>query len=228
MTPFENQQRIKNQILGSYNQPATIQKSEDQSSITDGTKEEAPASVNKENKEEEGEGGSSEEEGNRFSKSETEALNEMIQKGEISDTLASGYGAGSQPLVFNKTGKEIKEKIPNILAILEAQKLSLEGQLTVLQEQSGIVPANKNTRKYDKNVPFLRYDYKQTEPEYLGNNQYSPKTDQMDVCNKYNALVWVYNDVLDDIDAIKVISSNVEDSKKYNLSVSQLVSLGFK
>lgn len=164
----------------------------------------------------------------RFSKSETESLNEMIQKGEISDALASGYGAGSKPMTFNKTGKEIKEKVPSIVAALEAQKVTLETQLTALQTAAGIVPTRANSRRYDKNVPFLRYEYNLCEPEYLGNNQYAPKTEQMDVCNKYNSLVWVYNDLLDDIDALNFIASNVEDAKKYELSVSQLIALNFK
>jgi hypothetical protein len=164
----------------------------------------------------------------KFSKSESAALDQMIQKGEISDTLANGYGAGSQPMVFVKTGKEIKEKVPSIIASLEVQKISIETQLTALQTAAGIMPTRANSRRYDKNVPFAKYEYNLCEPEYLGNSQYAPKTDQMDVCNKYNSLVWIYNDILDDIDSINVISSNVEESKKYNLSVSQLIALSFK
>lgn len=164
----------------------------------------------------------------RFSKSEAESLNDMIQKGEISDTLASGYGAGSQPMVFTKTGKEIKDQIPTIVATLEAQKITIEAQLTALQTAAGILPTRENSRRYDKKVPILRYEYNLCEPEYLGNSQYAPKTDQMDVCNKYNSLVWVYNDILDDIDAVQVIAGNVEDNKKYQLSVSQLIAMNFK
>jgi hypothetical protein len=163
-----------------------------------------------------------------FSKSETDALNDMLQKGEISDTLASGYGAGSKPIVFTKTGKEIKEKVPAILASLEAQKITIEAQLTAFQTAAGVVPTKENSRRYSKNVPFLRYEYTQCEPEYLGNNTYAPKTDQMDACNKYNSLAYIYNDVLDDIDAINIISANVEDNKKLELSVSQLIALNFK
>jgi hypothetical protein len=164
----------------------------------------------------------------RFTKSESESLNEMIKKGEISDTLASGYGAGSKPFVFTKTGKEIKDKVPSILASLEVQKVTLEAQLTALQAAAGIVPTRENSRRYSKTSAFLRYEYSLCEPEYLGNNQYATKTDQMDACNKYNSLVYLYNDILDDIDSINVITTNVEDSKKYDLSVSQLIALSFK
>jgi hypothetical protein len=165
---------------------------------------------------------------NRFSKSEAESLNDMIQKGEIADALASGYGAGSQPMMFQKTGKEIKEKVPAIIASLEAQKITIEAQLTALQTAAGIAPTRESNRRYAKNVPYLRYEYSLCEPEYLGNSQYAPKTDSMDICNKYNALVYVYTDILDDIDAINIISANVKDDKKYDLSVSQLIAMNFK
>jgi hypothetical protein len=166
--------------------------------------------------------------GSRFSKSEVDALNDMLVKGEISDALVSGYGAGNQPMIFTKTGKEIKEKIPAIIASLEAQKITLEAQITALKTVAGIEPTNPTGRRYAKEVPFARYDYKVCEPEYLGNNNYAQKTEQMDVCSKYNALIYVYNDILDDIDALNAINSNVEDSKKYQFTVSQLIAMNLK
>lgn len=168
------------------------------------------------------------EEKSRFSKSEQASIQDMLQKGEISDALASGYGAGSQPVVFVKKGKEIKEKAPSIIATLEVQKVTVEAQLKALQVAAGVTPTLENSRKYDKVAPFLRYEYNLCDPQYLGNNQYSPKTDQMDACSKYNSLVWIYNDILDDIDAIKVIANNIVEDKPYTLSVSQLIALDFK
>lgn len=160
----------------------------------------------------------------RFSKSEQAALDDMIEKGEIADTLASGYGAGSQPMIFKKTGKEIKEKVPGIIAALTAQKAVIEGQLNDLQVSAGIVPDQQTGRKYSKTTPYQRYEWKICEPAYV-NGAYAETTEQNKICSKYNSLVWVYNDILDDLDAIAIIEKNVEDSKAYDLSVSQLIAL---
>src|SRR5579871_914812 len=99
----------------------------------------------------------------RFSKSEQEAFKDMLEKGSITDSLANGYGYGNTPVVFEKTGKEIKEKLPVILASLEAEKTVIETKLNELAVQAGIVPDQPNSRRYDNNVPFLRYSYSLSE-----------------------------------------------------------------
>lgn len=162
-----------------------------------------------------------------LTKSEVSAFGDAIEKGEISDALVSGYGPGSQAMTFNKTGKEIKEKAPEILTALSIQKATIEAQLAMYSEGAGVSPTNPTSRRYDKSVPFFRYDWGFCEPKYLGEGNYEEKTPQMDLCNKYNSLIYVYCDVLDDIDAINIIVQNVEDTKKYSLSVSQLIALHF-
>lgn len=152
---------------------------------------------------------------------------DVLEKGEISDCIASGYGAGSQPVTFEKTGKEIKDKIPEIKNSLSASIASIEGQLGALLVQIGKEPENVSSRKYDKTPPYKRYDYTLCEPVYC-NGQYAEKTEENTLCNKYNTLVYLWQDIKDDYDSICVMENNLTDTKKYTLSVSQLIALNFK
>lgn len=151
-------------------------------------------------------------------------LNDMIEKGEISDSLASGYNG--TPISINKTGKEIKEKIPVLKAALETQKKEVETKLLTIQQEAGVFPDQSNSRRYSKTTPFNRYQWSMCEAKYV-NGAYEEVTDQQKACQKYNSLVGIYNEILDDIDAINVIGSNIQDSKTYSLSVSQLIALKF-
>lgn len=159
-------------------------------------------------------------------KSEQVALNNMLEKGEIADCLANGYGAGSEPVTFVKTGKEIKEKIPVIKNSLNTQISSVGAQLSALVVKIGFEPTNDSSRRYDKNTPFKRYDWGKAETPYV-NGQYGEPTEENINCSKYNALVYLWNEMKDDFDAISVMENNLEDAKKYTLSVSQLIALNF-
>lgn len=147
-----------------------------------------------------------------------------IRKGEISDRLANGWGSG-EALKFTKTGKEIKEKFPAIEAALSTAKTTLIAEMTLLKTQIGFDPTDQYS---DKKFNMLRYPYKMCDAPWdpVG-RVYLEATDQNKWCSKYNDLCWNLLDVEKDLEAVKVMQSNLDDNKKYELTVGQLVALCF-
>lgn len=148
-----------------------------------------------------------------------------IRKGEISDRLANGYGSGSEPIKFKKTGKEIIEKLPSIESTLTNAKAVINAELAALKIKIGSDP----TESYSsKKFNLLRYPYKMTETAYDPLNRcYLDPTESQTCCAKYNDLCWQLLDIEQDLEAIKVIGSNLESERSYDLSVGQLVALQF-
>lgn len=150
---------------------------------------------------------------------------EEIRKGEISDRLANGYGAGSEPIKFTKTGSEIKEKLPTIVSVLTNEKIVLLSSMAQLKTQIGCEPSDSYS---SKKFNLLRYPYKMSEAPYDPMNHcYLDATDQNKWCAAYNEACWKLLDIEQDLEAITVMSANLEDAKKYDLSVGQLVALQF-
>lgn len=214
LSPLQKQEQIKAQIFGCYNNTPTLIKSEEKESSSHAT--DVKDADDKKSEFE------------KLTKSEVDALNDMIEKGEISDTLGSGYGAGSKPVTFNKKGSEIKAKIPEISAALETQRAEVEVKLNTLLAQIENEPTEERSRRYSKQTSYKRFAWEVCEPKSLGNGMYGERTGQMDLCNKYNSLLYIHSDLMDDIDALKILNTNMEDGKNYELSVSQLVALNFK
>lgn len=156
------------------------------------------------------------------------SIESMIEKGEISDTLGRGYGSGSEPIKFKKTGKEIKEKIPAIITMLTTEQTKIQVQLEVLAEQIGVAPTENRNSSFVKGIIYNQYPWAMCEAIYDNANKcYGEKTDQMDQCCKYNSLAYLYCSISEDLLSCQVIASNVEDKTSYTLSTSQLVALGF-
>jgi hypothetical protein len=159
---------------------------------------------------------------------ERSQFDEIIQKGDISSEIINSYG-GETKLTFDKTGKEIREKIPSIIASLEAQKNSLEAQMGIYKAQAGIEPDEVRESYRIKTISCPRYSYGLSEPKYdRESGSYEETTAQNIACSKYNAASYMWFGIAEDIEMIKVIEANLVDSKKYTLSVNQLIALNFK
>lgn len=195
---FRKQQSIK--ILAMYGSLPDIQKSEDPG-------DEQP------------------EDNTRFLKAKSESMPDMIEKGMISSQLANGYGV-NEPLKFTKTGKELKEKLPTVIASLNAEKASLEAQMVIIRQKLGIDPSVAYNSYTVKGLVFYRYPWEMCDRAYDSMTQkYADATEENILCNQYNSLCSVCMDVCEDIACAEVIMANVEDNKKYTLSVNQLVAL---
>lgn len=154
---------------------------------------------------------------------------EDIRKGEIMDRLANGYGSG-EALKFTKTGKEIKEKVPSIMEALNTAKTTTLTQLTILKAQIGCEPSDSfssNLEKIGLEITLLRYPYAMCDSVKDPNSGTWVRDAKAEACSKYNDLCWQLIDIEKDIKALHIIKENVDDGKKYELTVSQLVALQF-
>ena len=154
-------------------------------------------------------------------------IDEMIEKGEISDQLGRGYGPGAEAMKFNKKGSEIKTQIPGMISSLETEKNKLAVQLEILQEKIGQEPTQEyNTqlapdcpKQYVSDCCYPKYD------EQI--KAYPESSEENQLCSKYNSICYMIRSICEDINTLRVLEKNLEDKKSYTLSISQLIALGF-
>lgn len=150
---------------------------------------------------------------------------EDLQKGEISDMLTRNYN-GNEPLKFVKTGKQLKEIIPNTIATLKGKLAGIEAVMATLQTQIGFDPTQKNTSNLTSKVCCNMYPYDKCSPKYNESSRsYPDLTDEQKLCQQYNDLCYNWRYISEDIVSCNVVVKNLEDGNKYTLSVSQLVAL---
>lgn len=162
-----------------------------------------------------------------------------LEKGHVDS--AFGY---SNHLVFSKTGKDIKEKCVAEKARIELRISTIETAIAahLANCQGAELPTEKPYmygRKEMINCPYLRYHYCLTdywEGRDLNSvyktdsgSQIYPvsSSDDAKTHNDYNNLVSNWIDEKSDIQILDLFANNLEDSKKYDLSAEQMLSLGF-
>lgn len=151
---------------------------------------------------------------------------DTLEKGEIMDKLVYGYGANNETFKFVKTGKEIQTMLPACIEALAEQKGEIMSQMEACVEAAGVEPTENYSPSSFKMIKMKRYPYELIRQEYNEvNRTYTAMTESQIACQKYNDLCWSLRGVLEDILACKIILGNVEDDKKYNLTISQLVAL---
>lgn len=112
-------------------------------------------------------------------------IENMIEKGEISDALGRGYGPASEAIKFNRTGKEIKEKIPAILTSLTLESGKISGQMEEIAKEIGIEPTIPRNSYFAKNIAYLSYDWELCDPKYdTVSQKYNDATVQNQLCSK--------------------------------------------
>jgi hypothetical protein len=154
-----------------------------------------------------------------------------IEKGMIVESFGS---YSNNKLSFNKTGKQIKDQIDTILLpLLDAQLLQLNTELISISKDITIQPddfiSEYEYRGFAKVLPKVaRYSYKQTENEYdRSMNRCEPQTEEQLACSKYNHISSQIVSTMSDIQYSKLLSKNLEDNKKYELTTDQILALQF-
>lgn len=134
-----------------------------------------------------------------------------------------------------KTGKEIKEKLEIVKQNYLIIAANLAGELKAIKEQVGYSPTCERTH-YDSNMAYKCYDPYANEKIKENNSfttlqQPQPTESETKALNEamysYNSKCHNLMDTLYDIKTLGVIINNLEDSKKYNLSVQALIKIGF-
>jgi|ERR1035437_5015282 hypothetical protein len=148
-----------------------------------------------------------------------------IRKGEIMDKLGMGYGGGSNALVFTKTGKELKAILPVTVASLTAKKDALEITMATLKGEAGVEPTEVYQSYQIKSVACKRYNYELISTYDNSTNRNIQSTTEQKAMGQYNDACYAWQSLSEDIVACGVIAKNLEESKKYTLSVSQLIAL---
>lgn len=139
---------------------------------------------------------------------------DSLQKGEIMNALGYGYGGGSEPIKFTKTGKELKEMMPGVIAKLNAKKTVLSGQMAAFKTLAGIDPGQDG-----------RYDWKCCETYDEATKKYLEPTDSQKACRAYNNCGYELRSIDEDLRACQAIMTGVDEKQKYNLTISQLIAL---
>lgn len=149
-----------------------------------------------------------------------------LEKGEIMDKMVYGYGSNNDTFKFVKTGKEIKAMLPGCIEQLAEQKGEILAQMQACVEAAGVDPSEDYGHSRFQVIKLKRYPYDLIRQEYNEVSRcYVAMTDSQKACSQYNDLCYSLRSVLEDILACKIILANVEDDKKYNLTISQLVAL---
>lgn len=157
-----------------------------------------------------------------------EIVEDMIAKGEISDAIGRGYGSGSEPMKFVKTGKEVKEHLPAVITQLMSAKASVLAQMDIVRQAVGIDPTDA-LRASLTNQKIAIYPYKMCDAPYNDSmGKYEDRTDENVLCEKHNNLAYMLRDIEEDLATCQVVMTNATDTQKYTLSVSQLIALNFQ
>lgn len=154
---------------------------------------------------------------------------DLLEKGMITESFGS---YSNNKLSFNKTGKQIKDQITNILIhLLEAQRISLEANLTstaklILTEPDTFV-SDYAYKGFSKILPKVaRYSYNQFE-SYDNMSGKSNSTEEAKDCRAYNEIAENLVSTMADIQYSTLLARNVEETKKYELTSDQVLALQF-
>jgi hypothetical protein len=148
-----------------------------------------------------------------------------LVKGEISDSL---IGYGDDKIKLKRSGKDIKERIPTLVAKLNGQKEQLEKQLLGLRETIGSDPTSEFYSNFSKSKFGLvgRYSHDMCRPPYneqLG--QPGEETEQHRNCQHFNDLGYQYASIREDLAVLAVLKEGMKDDEVFSLSVRQLMAL---
>lgn len=161
---------------------------------------------------------------------------EELDKGEIFDALAASNGGDDKTLVFNKTGKDVKEKIKALQGELETTKSDIVAKMAGLEQTIGIAPDSERISYSVKTIKTKRYSWRacdticsaQEQPSYMPQPKPDPTYDaKRKAIDEYNDFSYELEKVAEDLEAIRIADANIEEGKNYKFNIRQLSSLGF-
>lgn len=155
-----------------------------------------------------------------------------LEKGVVTDSFNS-YNANK--LSFSKTGKEIKTQIANVLIpALTAQKAALSAQLLLVAKNCGETDPDQPLSSYHYRgfaavLPkMMTYSWACCEQPYDNTTNTRPAmTDEMKACNQYNELVYQIVSTAADIEYCGMLTRNLSDTGKFELTPEQVLGLQF-
>lgn len=166
-----------------------------------------------------------------------------LENRELSKGLMSGVDFESS-LRVSKTGKQVKEKLKDLLVEYLMQKNSLYREMDILITVIGAQPLEApedyelmGLREKIQTIP-LKYPYREIYPE-VAEGQVGPVAESVeaipgmkkptiqDLKKMYNSMVGKYLDKSVDCLLIKTTMDGVKDDKSYDLNVHLATKLGF-
>lgn len=157
---------------------------------------------------------------------------DQLEKGKIKDALYYS----ELKIVFNKNGKEIKEKLSSIKSKEEDKLTDLQSKINIVQDKLVYQPTEKYSYE-DSDDTYRTFKWEMTYGseksadnnviQFNENESGTLTNEQCKLHREYNDLVYNYRDVKSEIDAIKLLEDNLEDNKKYELTARQMLNFGF-
>lgn len=174
---------------------------------------------------------------------------DSLEKSDVSRTL-TGYYGGKDEVTFQKTGKEIAEKVTAKIALLDAAITPLETKAADLITAVGVKPTESVPDYYYGNMTHLkaqkslsRYPYSfcyfnaekgngkvevyESEPGLDEEIKRASSKEMADACGQYNNAVEQLASMYCDKEALEFWKRNIEDNKKYMLNAQMCFLLGF-
>ena len=167
-----------------------------------------------------------------------------IEKGIVADSFRY-----DSKLNITKTGKEIKEKIKTVKVGVLNDISDLETELDNALETLTVKPTEKlNEYQYRGfqnkigKIPYKRFNYRMTYCDHNGAKDmvvssdsdvnssgitYAQNQEMADACRNYNDNLEKYIDAKVEVASLDFLQNNLVDSKKYDLSQQQAISLDF-
>lgn len=143
-------------------------------------------------------------------KSDLEKLNDQIFKSDVESSF--GYGNFPESIKISKKGSDIKlmaeikyDHYKDKYYQIESKKESIKQKLT------------------EKGIEFIQGEYDEN-PSYRYQD-YENDINMLSLIDQYNDLKWQCRDIKRDLKSLKVLMSDIEDNKKYDLTVTQIASL---
>lgn len=165
---------------------------------------------------------------------------DTLQKGIIADNLH--YGGSKNSIEFEKTGKEIKDKVSTVKVLEQAKILDLEKRMSEMQSEFKNLPT-ETPYKYGTakgiSCPYKTFNWNLTyfEPGQSSNMSYEnadgsytnvvASQESADFHREWNRCVEEWMDCHTEIKAIELYENNLEDNKKYKLSATQMLFFNF-
>ena len=165
-------------------------------------------------------------------------------KKAIDNNIQKSFDSLTYNNQFEKTGKEIKEKLTIFKTLVEAKMKTQTDRIEAIIKEVGEDPTMKNDYYFggDEAIscPYKRYEYDKCyyNEKNIGNSEVtykttegegksSPSKEKAELCQEHNDLVWKYCHCLEDLMQVKTLSNVLEDKTKYKLSLRDLTKLGF-
>lgn len=152
-----------------------------------------------------------------------------LEKGLISD-LSYSMGSDGKGLSFTKSGKELKKQLPALIIAMNAKLAVIKSSMDDLEKTIGEAPDEEYSDYISDGTTMpavKKYCYSKISSWDDVSQKYNESSKEQKAMDEYNRLVYKYCDLYRDIQVADVLSRNLDENKKYTLTLRQLTYLGF-